>query len=240
MPNPISDVEIIGLETSIAASGFSKRTNLSEYYHTVSCLKDNLKNKKEFTNIYLEYRKDKKNFKTNDDSLLESLKAFDRACRLGNVPGDSGHLQYLSGIITNFNLTFTNKVWGEAERYKFLYFVSSQSTIYSITKFDLNECYDENVDRRIVVIMQELVNMYNKISVIPDKSEDDKNAMKELYLKILMSNPSGFRLTARMSTNYRELKQIYSQRKDHILPEWNSFCRQLLDFPYFGLLCLNQ
>ena len=35
-------------------------------------------------------------------------------------------------------MTFSNKAWVEAERYRFLEFVSSQSTMHRITKFDKN------------------------------------------------------------------------------------------------------
>jgi hypothetical protein len=37
-------------------------------------------------------------------------------------------------------------MWVEAERYRFLEFVSSQSTMHRITKFDLDNCYNEYVD----------------------------------------------------------------------------------------------
>ena len=42
---------------------------------------------------------------------------------------------------------------------------------------------------------------------------------KEDYLRLLYSNPCGFELTARLSTNYRCLKNVYRQRKNHKLPE---------------------
>ena len=47
------------------------------------------------------------------------------------------HDQFLTGIRVSFDLTFSNKAWVEAERYRFLEFVSSQSTMHRITKFDL-------------------------------------------------------------------------------------------------------
>jgi hypothetical protein len=51
----------------------------------------------------------------------------------------SGHDNFLNGVIVQFDLTFTNKAWVEAERYHFLDFVSSQSTMHRITKFDLDQ-----------------------------------------------------------------------------------------------------
>ena len=65
----------------------------------------------------------------------------------------SGHDQFLTGIIAQFDLTFTIKAWTEAERYHFFDFISSQSTMHRISKFDLNEQYHEYVDKRIINIM---------------------------------------------------------------------------------------
>jgi len=54
-------------------------------------------------------------------------------------------------------------MWVEAERYRFLEFVSSQSTMHRITKFDLNKCYNEYVDPRVIEIMKEKIAEYNKL-----------------------------------------------------------------------------
>ena len=43
--------------------------------------------------------------------------------KLGNAAPGSGHDQYLTGIIVQFDLTFTVKAWTEAERYHFLDFI---------------------------------------------------------------------------------------------------------------------
>ena len=58
-------------------------------------------------------------------------------------------------------MTFSNKAWVEAERYRFLEFVSSQSTMHRITKFDLDKQYNKYVDTRIIEIMKEKVSSYN-------------------------------------------------------------------------------
>ena len=148
-------------------------------------------------------------------------------CGLGE-----GHDNYLNGIIVQFDLTFTNKAWVEAERYHFLDFISSQSTMHRICKFDLDKAYIDYVDPRMIEIMKEKVNDYNKL-----QSENPSNlALKEKYLEILYSNPAGFRLTAKMTTNYRQLKTIYKQRRYHRLPEWQAFCDWILTFPYAELI----
>ena len=63
--------------------------------------------------------------------------------------------------------------------------------------------------------------------------------LKKLYLEILYSNPAGFTLTARMTTNYRCLRNIYKQRKNHRLPEWREFCKWIETLPYAQELLIN-
>jgi hypothetical protein len=43
-----------------------------------------------------------------------------------------------------------------------------------------------------------------------------------------------------MTTNYRQLKTIYHQRKNHRLPEWREFCEWILTLPLFKALCIKE
>ena len=108
--------------------------------------------------------------------------------------------------------------------------------MHRITKFDLKEQCNKYVDRRIIDIIQDKINEYNRLQSLKAPNED---TVKELYLAILYNIPSGFQLTARMTTNYRQLKTIYHQRKNHRLPEWREFCRWCETLPYFKELCLG-
>jgi hypothetical protein len=143
---------------------------------------------------------------------------------LASSPKGEGHDNFLCGIIVQFDLTFTVKAWTEAERYHFFDIVSSQSTMHRISKFDLDEQYIGYVDERIIAIMNELKDRYNET-----KDAED-------YLRLLYSNPCGFRLTAAMTTNYRQLKTIYSQRRFHRLPEWREFCDWVEGLPHSELI----
>lgn len=159
--------------------------------------------------------------------------------------GNGAHGQWLTGIRVAFDLTCTNKMWVEAERYRFLEFVSSQSTMHRICKFDLDKAYCEYVDSRVINIMKDKVDGYNKLQetfcALPENvsekvREEYQQLIKKQYLEILYTNPAGFELTARMTTNYRCLLNIYIQRHDHRLPEWREFCKELLKLPYFSEL----
>jgi hypothetical protein len=122
--------------------------------------------------------------------------------------------------------------------------------MHRITKFNLDNAYADYVDTRIISIMREKIDDYN--AMIEAEEEMYQNALtyeelnsikeekKRKYLEILYSNPCGFKLTAAMTTNYRQLKTIYHQRKNHRLPEWREFCEQIEQLPYFKELVLGE
>ena len=207
----VSNVKIYDLEESIIASGYPMRTAA-------------------------EMRE------VGDKDIGRCKKLVD-ATKTGN----GAHSQFLTGIRVNFDLTCSNKMWVEAERYRFLEFVSSQSTMHRICKFDLDNQYNEYVDKRIIEIMKEKVNEYNSWLEEPEvimndyqiSKEEYNEKLKEKYLEILYSNPAGFTLTARMTTNYRCLRNIYIQRKDHRLHEWRQFCKWIETLPYAEEFLIN-
>lgn len=212
----VSNVDIYDLEKSILASGYPMRTIIPNRDIT--------------------------------EKDLARCKNLVNATKTGN----GAHAQFMTGIRVNFDLTFSNKAWVEAERYRFLEFVSSQSTMHRITKFDLDNQYNKYVDPRIIEIMKSKVQEYNKVmelrdsydkddqrNISPQLREDLTEWLKNAYLEILYSNPAGFTLTARMTTNYRCLRNIYMQRKDHRLPEWRAFCKWIETLPYAQELLIN-
>ncbi len=57
--------------------------------------------------------------------------------KLATSPLGEGHDNFLNGILVQFDLTFSNKAWVELQRYHFIDFVSSQSTMHCISKMEL-------------------------------------------------------------------------------------------------------
>ena len=144
----------------------------------------------------------------------------DTVNKLAKCEKGSGHDQFLTGIIVQFDLTFSIKAWTEAQRYHFLDFVSSQSTMHRITKLDPDEQCNEYVTVESVDQLKRLIDNYNA------------NPTPNNYLRVLYNAPLGFCLTARMTTNYRQLKTIYAQRRTHRLPEWRKFCEWVEGLPH--------
>lgn len=154
--------------------------------------------------------------------VTETVKKLSRAS-----PG-SGHDQFLTGIIVQFDLTISLKMWTEMQRYHFVDFVSSQSTMHRIAKFKLEDQVNEYVDKGILDILNAKIKIYNE------------NPTPENYLHILYNIPTGFELTARLTTNYRELKTQYYQRRNHRLPEWKEYCQWIETLPESYLIIGQQ
>lgn len=177
----------------------------------------------------------------NIQNLTDELTKGIKAC--ANCNTGEGHDNFLKGIIVQFDLTFSNKAWVELQRYHFIDFVSSQSTMHKIAKFDIKQQCNRYVDPRIIDILQAKINEYNRLQSLnlsQGASKECQAMLNELYLEILYNIPSGFELTAGMTTNYQQLKTIYQQRRHHLLSEWKMFCDWCETLPLFKELCIDR
>lgn len=66
-------------------------------------------------------------------------------------------------------------------------------------------------------VTENIINEVNKLINIYNENKTDEN-----YKKVLYNIPSGLQLTARVTTNYLQLKTMLKQRKNHRLQEWSN------------------
>lgn len=152
---------------------------------------------------------------------FETDKHYKRALKLTKAPLNSGHVSWAKGVVVNMDITFTNKAWIELQRYHFIDIITGMSCMHRISKFNLDDAFNEYVDKNIIIHLKAIQKEYND------------NPTPENYLRLLYSTPSGIYLTGRVTTNYLQLLNIYKQRRTHRLPEWREFCKELLDLPMF-------
>lgn len=174
----------------------------------------------------------------NKDSLDD--KDWNRCKKLGSVEPGTGHDSFLNGCLVTCDITAPLYWWKQAQRYHWLEFISSQSTMHCVTKFKLESQCVEEVDKRIIDIVQEKIDKYNNelvyMKTAPIISDEFKDNHKKLWREIIASLPSGFCLGATMTTNYRQLKTICKQRKGHPLKEWETFIAWCHTLPHFDEL----
>lgn len=210
----INNVKVYGLNESKVAAGYPMRVDVDEN----NSIEDDIFNEK---------------FPEAIDSLGQSK------------PG-TGHANFLKGIIVQFNLNFSIKAWYEAERYNWFDFVSSTSLMHRITKMDIKKSCNKYVWGSTITTLEKKVKEYNEYAAniaymkkhglhTSNFHQEDYNRRvehaKELYLEILYNVPAGFEFTARMTTNYLQLKTIYAQRRNHRLPDWQHFCDWIETLP---------
>ena len=203
MPN-IENVQIYGLEESIFRSAYPmlKTAPTAEEFQA---------NVAEIQHAILQGELDHPHIK--------------RAIQLANAKG-GGHDQYLSGITVMFDMTLSNKAWVEAERYRFLTFVSSMSTMHRVAFFKISDSCNVYTDEKAIEAAERLQAEYHAIDATAEPQRK-----KEVYLKLLYTLPAGFELMAGMVTNYRCLRNIYEQRRNHKLPDWHVVCDWIETLP---------
>lgn len=156
-------------------------------------------------------------------------KDFVRAGRLGTCRSGEGHDNFLHGILVHVDIAAPLYWWKEAQRYHWFDFVSSQSTMHCLLKFDVGTQCVEETDPVIIERMRALIAEYNEI---PD-DEEHRVEKKAKWRVLVASLPCGFVLAATMVTNYQQLKTMYQQRRYHKLKEWHVFCDWCEKLPHF-------
>ena len=166
------------------------------------------------------------------DGLTAELTKGIKACL--NCPTGEGHDNALNGIIVQFDLTFSQKAWVELQRYHFIDFVSSCSTMHKLQNMNPRHQCNRYVDPRSIDVLNEKIAEYNRLlNVRKEGIAVTDETLKEARLEMLYNIPSGFELTAAMTTNYRQLKTIYQQRRHHLLPDWKCMCDWIETLPRF-------
>ena len=160
-------------------------------------------------------------------------KDYKRIKHLGNAVPGSGHDCFLKGIIVQFDLQVPEYIWRQLDRYHFIDYISSQSKMHRITKINLDSVCNRYVYDEVKEILKSIIDKY--------EAETDTDKKKELFNEIIANTPSGLMLTARMTTNYLQLKSIINQRSNHKMQEWKHLCDWFKTLPMLEeLVCKKQ
>lgn len=150
-----------------------------------------------------------------------------RGTKLGQCHPGEGHDNFLKGIVVEFDVTAPLYWWKQAQRYHFFEYVSSQSTMHCLLKFDIEKQCVKDTNKEVLALVNKIKDEYNQIN---DENKDEKKAKRR---ELVASTPCGFCLGATMVTNYQQLKTMYLQRRYHKLSEWHIFCDWCESLPHF-------
>lgn len=176
-----------------------------------------------------------------------------RVQHLGNATPGSGHDCFAKGITVQFDLQVPEYIWRQLDRYHFIDYVSSQSKMHRILKIDIDKACNKYVSQRTIDDLNELINYYNNFDKELEQFKEDcpneqpkyklrdetliEGTKENLFNMIISNTPSGLMLTARMTTNYLQLKSIVNQRSNHKMQEWRLLCDYFKTLPMFDLVC---
>lgn len=150
---------------------------------------------------------------------------FARANKLGTTRSGEGHDNFLKGILVQLDVTAPLYWWKQAQRYHWFDFISSQSTMHCLMKFDVGSQCVPTTSKEVLKIVNDMIERY--------KTLEDPQEKQRAWEEIVASLPCGFCLGATMTTNYQQLKTMYHQRKHHKLKEWHVFCEWCESLPHF-------
>ena len=160
-------------------------------------------------------------------------KDVNRATKLGSstLPHQS-HDSYLKGVVVQFDIKYPQYWSMEFQRYNFVDIIMSTSKMHRLSKnanLDFNEFkkqFNKYVTTQNILNIQSLAKDY--------ENAEGKDAKYEAFMKLVSNLPMGYELWMTVSTNYLQLKTIFTQRKNHKLKEdWGEFCKWCVSLPRF-------
>lgn len=184
----------------------------------------------------------------------EFEKSLSRAIKLVQASKNSDvkcHDNFLTGIRVSFDVTYPQYWSPEFQRYNFIDIVTSSSKMHRLKKMMIRQSTNKYVSPEVIYAAQKHVDRYNQI--LNDESIDTfeyydtssseadtlisvkgrNEAVYAAFMVMLSNCPLGLELFMRVSTNYKQLQNIYKQRKNHRLKEdWGAFCKMIEELPY--------
>lgn len=158
-------------------------------------------------------------------SLARAIKLV-QASKNGDI---KCHDNFLVGIRVSFDIKYPNYFTPEFQRYHFADIVTSSSKMHRLVKMDMDSCFNKYVTEESIAQMKLLLHEYNEMQTY------------ENYMRLLSNCPLGIELFMRVSTNYKQLQTIYTQRKHHKLQEdWGAFCDMIEALPYAHELIIGD
>lgn len=154
---------------------------------------------------------------------------MDLAKRLINAGTE--HRKFLRQIYVGFDLTLPRYLWSEFDTYGWTS-KNSCSTMHKLFQKDKLITKEQFLYSDIEIgILDVLIDELNILRACYFKVEDmdKKNEILRIAKSLL---PEGFLQKRTVATNYEVLRNMYHQRKNHRLPEWQVICMFIETLPY--------
>lgn len=144
---------------------------------------------------------------------------------------DGGHNKFLESMQVWINIKAARYFWQEFDTYRVGTTKQSESTIHTICRTKLSqEDFEHPIYNLTLDYINKLIDNYNN-------TEIDLTEKNEIFKSIKANLPEGYLQRRIVCTNYKVLRNIIWQRRNHRLNEWHQFIDTLkTDLEYSDLL----
>lgn len=135
---------------------------------------------------------------------------------------DGGHNKFLESMQVWISLRAARYFWAEFDTYRVGTTKQSESTVHTICRTHLcQDDFEHEILPATIKHMNALIKQYNEAEVPADK--------RHFFGLIKANLPEGFLQTRIVCTNYKALRNMIWQRRNHKLFEWHYFIAALRD-----------
>jgi hypothetical protein len=164
------------------------------------------------------------NNNANKEGFILGEKDMLLSQKLAKAGGE--HSKHLRLIQVWCDITAPRFWWQEADTYKHIEKISC-STMHTLMKKPISE---RNFEKdNIPAVLIDKINTYIKLY----QKTNDKELKRDYLLACKNILPEGFLQKRTVCTNYQTLFNMYKQRNQHKLPQWQYFCNWIINLPYF-------
>ena len=155
------------------------------------------------------------------------------------------HAKFMRQIFVSVDITAPLYWWKEFDTYKVGTVANSTSTMHKLSAIPITmDIFDfDNLD--VVIDSYIVPHGEERITIFSDYAEDIIDMCENLRLKfketgdavywraLVQILPNAYLQTRTITMSYANLRNIYSQRKNHKLKEWHQFCEEWIPtLPY--------
>lgn len=143
---------------------------------------------------------------------------------------DYGHNKFLESIYIWIEVTAPRYWWQEADTFR-LSTKQSESTMHTLIKELQNLDKDDESALAVFCMFEDAdyIGFFETMKVVVDVANSDTLTEREKLVIIKQRLPEGFLQRRLWCMNYKCLRNIIIQRKNHRLPHWQSFIKQVIN-----------
>ena len=154
------------------------------------------------------------------------------------------HRKYMRMMIVYVRITAPLYWWKEFDTYKVGTVANSCSTMHKLTakEFVIDDFSHEHLSEPALTVLRNTIETLNQARDLYLGYDGFKHQWgdweKEHYWwQMIQLLPSAYNQTRNVMLNYEVLCDIYRQRKNHKLDEWQNFCHWIEYLPWSELIC---